>query len=195
MTVRKEINEYLFYEFGFDVDHEESLVSDEWPYKLSYLGELNLPNESIKVFEFEDSGEELLALSGNRLSYYPRKGMNLEELYFQTIGSEWIGSHQPVGLDTTRIGYEGFPTVRDRRLIIENIAMESCSLAEPPKILEGLYLESTGNYLALIKPIDQEKRIVVGTGLVPIVVENEELPTWRCLSLQRGKKIAAGKID
>jgi hypothetical protein len=33
-SIKCELNEYLFFEFGFDLDEDEGKISDTWPFQL-----------------------------------------------------------------------------------------------------------------------------------------------------------------
>ena len=64
-NLEKEMNEYLFLEFGLEGD--DSHISETWPFNLRKISE----SPDLTVFEFYDE-EPYFALAGQSLSYLPR---------------------------------------------------------------------------------------------------------------------------
>ena len=64
--LKKEMNEYLFLEFGLDGD--ESLISETWPFNLRTISE----SPDLTVFEFHED-EPYFALVGESMNYLPQR--------------------------------------------------------------------------------------------------------------------------
>jgi len=57
MSEKKDLNRYLFYEFGLDTegDVDEPRVSDDWPFELRSVGVTSWQGKGTEVFEFNDA--------------------------------------------------------------------------------------------------------------------------------------------
>ena len=192
MSEKREINEYLFYEFGFDIEEEEVRIREDFPYELSFIGEFKRDEEQIKVYEFRDERISNVVLYGNGISVYEKEEMELEDLYFQTVGSAWIGEKNIVDLNTSKIGYDNIPSLNVRRLEIEKLVIDSCHLKNKPTILEGLFFVESQQYLALVE--SGEEKIVIGLGIVEYIHKFKGLSHWRLLSWAVGRLINNGVI-
>ena len=104
MSGRRLINEYLFYEFGYDSQGSPSAVAEDWPFKLDKVGDVNRGGDDIEVFRFVHDGEAYYVLSGDTMMFYPVDGMTLEDLRLQQNGAAWIAQQDPIDLATSRIG-------------------------------------------------------------------------------------------
>src|SRR5262245_20308638 len=98
-SIERELNAYLFHEFGFDADADESRVSDSWPFQLRRV----TPMHEDPVFEF-DGDEPFFALVAGGMNFLPKAGMELGDLRLQISGSRWIAARDPVGLAASRPG-------------------------------------------------------------------------------------------
>lgn len=191
MTDKRDINRYLYYEFGEDGDASE--ISEDWPFQLSVVGSFTTAEGETEVFHFADDDQEYFAVAGRSLTYYPRGGMELAHLRLQSVGSSWIARQDPVDLNTSILAEDSVPPSVERRRHIEDIAGQHLGDA-PFSILEGLFLRSTGKYLALVQPADNDKASIVGTN---IVVRNIPFPSaspWRRLAVGIGNLVEGGEL-
>jgi hypothetical protein len=86
-TTKRDINEYLFWEFGFDLHADVVQVSEEWPFDLSSAGTLSLPDGRMDVLEFSHENESYFVLDGpHALSFVKAAGMTLEDVRIQEMG-------------------------------------------------------------------------------------------------------------
>lgn len=181
---RREINEYLFYEYGYDLEHDPSAVTPDWPFELHPVGTIRSQEGEVQVFEFSDEHGVNFALSGRTLTCYSAYQMTLDDLQIQVEGGEWIDRQGPIDLATSRVGYETIPPLSERRRATDELARTAC---ESPRVHEGLYLEKRSIYLALIEDTDTGGAWVVGTGLEPHRVGFPQLPRPRRLALGVGQ--------
>ncbi|BFT72098.1 hypothetical protein [Paenibacillus sp. P36] len=130
MLKLEEINEYLFYEFAYDVTFSKSDVSETWPFKFRYLETFQLDHEIIRIYEFSDEGDEYFFLDGPILTYYKKEQMTIKELYNQLVGSRWISSQDPVELNRSIIGDDSVPSVKERRNTLNLIAKDDSILVQ-----------------------------------------------------------------
>lgn len=191
MSDRKVINEYLFCEFGYDLQQPLSVVNDNWPFELKKVGTIHSAGGEIEVFEFAAGGEVYFALSGNTLTFYPAAGMTLRDLQLQHDGSAWIARQDPIDLATSQLGDESVPSVTERRAAIEALAAKVC---KSPLILEGLYLRATGVYLALIEDTHTGAVSIVGSGFEPSTVAFPQASSWRRLAHGIGGMLQKGVL-
>jgi hypothetical protein len=186
MSDRKTINEYLFYEFGYDLQYDPSVVADDWPYELQLAGSLHLPQGHIEVFEFTSDDEIHFVLSGNPLCSYPAAGMTFKDLGLQHNGMAWVARQDPIDLATFCIGDDLVPSADERRAAIEDLGASACV---SPRIIEGLYLRRTRIHLALIEDTRTGTGFVVGSGIQPQAVGFPQASGWRRLALGVGKML------
>ena len=179
---KKDINEYLYYEFGIDGD--EMSISEEWPFHLHSVGSLTLRGKRTDFYEFTDGETDYYAQEG---FFFPKSGMTLEDLSLQGLGQQWIGGQNPLDLNTTIIGDDQVPTMIERRYNIEALAIKALGDSAVFNIAEGLFLRKTGSYLALLKISADSDAVVVGTELKPITVGFPEASSYRRLSYALGK--------
>lgn len=189
MSDKTMINQYLFYEFGYDLQHDPSAVTENWPFELRMVGAIHSAEGEVRVFEFVVDGEIYLALSGGALTFYPAAGMTLEDLQLQNDGAAWIACQDPVDLATSRIGDDLVPSAVERRAAVEELAAHVCT---SPRVLEGLYLRAKGIFLALVEDTTTGTGIVVGSGLEPRVIAFPQASSWRRLALGVGLMLRDG---
>lgn len=189
MPDEKAINEYLFHEFGYDLQQDPSAIADDWPFELHIVGAIHSAKGEIKVFEFTSDDEAYFALLGSTLTFCPAAGMTLYDLQLQHDGAAWIARQDPIDLATSRLGDDLVPSASERRTMIEELVT---NMQISPRILEGLYLRRTRTYLALINDTRSETQIVVGTGLEPQAVAFPQASSWRRLALGVGKMLREG---
>jgi hypothetical protein len=178
----KDVNEYLYYEFGIDGD--ASSISDDWPFHLQSVGSLQLRGQLIEFYEFTDEETDYYAQEG---FYFPKAGMILDDLYFQSIGEQWISEQGALDLDTTIIGDDQVPSLIERRSNIEALAKKALGDSAVFNVAEGLFFRKTNSYLALLENDTPDYSIVVGTDLYPISVGFPEATSFRRLSYAVGK--------
>ena len=194
MASKEDINLYLFYEFG--VEGEETGVAEDWPFELRQVGRITAGQYESDVFEFSYDGERYFTLDLDGLTFYPAEGITLEQLEQQEAGSKWIGQHEPVDLNTARIGDDSVPRTPERRAAILDLASQS--LNTPPdnvRILEGLFFRNAQTYLALVQKRDTGENYVVGSNLEPYQVASPQYSEWRQLSLAVGEMLRTGKLS
>jgi len=193
---RREVNEYLFYEFAFDgeSDSDEAAISDGWPFDLREIGMVGSPAGERRVYEFADEGEEFFAFGRSHFSVLPKAGMTLADLRLQERGSAWIGRRDPVDLNTVRIGDDTVPPTNERRAAIERLAAGQFDDGSVLRILEGLYLRTTGSYLALVQDTVSNEAKVLGTDIAARSVGLHEASPWRRLALTVDKMLEAGTL-
>ncbi len=166
MSVEKEINEYLFYEFGYDIkeyDENEGKISENWPFQLELLETLDIDGDTIQVFGFVYDNERHYALYGKDLDYYSVDDVELKYLKYQLEGSRWIAKRNPITLEYVVLGDPAIPSTKERAASIKKLA-DGIDKGEC-KILEGLFLKRTGEYLSLIKFGDEDISYIVGTNI------------------------------
>src|SRR4051794_39639268 len=150
MQNRKDINLYLFYEFG--VEGDEDQVSEHWPFELRNVGSMEACNAKSDVYEFANDGETYYAFDLDGLTFCPVEGLSLEQLQLQEEGSRWIGAHELVDLNTVRISDDAVPRTPERRSAILELASRSLGTqVENIRIVEGLFLKQGQTYLALVE--------------------------------------------
>ncbi|MCP4544205.1 MAG: hypothetical protein GY832_44400, partial [Chloroflexi bacterium] len=126
MSDKKAINEYLFYEFGYDLHYAPAAIAGNWPFELQIVGTIRSHEGEIKVLEFITDDKAYFALSGSTLTFYSVAGMTLYDLELQHRGAAWIARQDPIDLATTRIGDTSVPSVTKRRIVIEDLAANAC---------------------------------------------------------------------
>jgi hypothetical protein len=183
------INQYLFYEFGYDLQNNPSAVSDNWPFDLRTVGAISLAGQETKVLEFTAEEQCYYVLSGKTLSFQAVAGMSLQDLQLQHNGQAWIANQDPIDLADSRPLDKTIPSGLERRTAIEGLAVNTCSSS---RILEGLYLREMGTYLALIEDTSTGEAIVVGTGLMPRSAPFPQASPWRRLAFAVGRMLDEG---
>jgi hypothetical protein len=141
MSSERDLNEYLFFEFGFDLKEDESRISESWPFELRKIAEL----QDGPLFEFDDN-EPFFAFVGGGFNFLPKAGMDITALRLQIAGCRWIGSRDPVGLDVSMPGDPSVPSGLERRRALEILGQELV-LGQDGEILEGLFLRAERRYL------------------------------------------------
>ncbi len=193
---KRTLNEYLFAEFGFDlVDETKARISDTWPFELRSLGTVQMPTGNVQVFEFNDGTEPCFAISGRSLNFFSTDGMTFDELRLQLIGSDWIARRNPVDLDTAHLGDEAVPSLRQRRAAVGSLAAHVFPNNPTPRVLQGLFLQSTGLHLGLVQESTTGELVIVGTDLKPWFVHCPSESSWRLLAFGIGQMITEGKLE
>ena len=141
--MKRSVNEYLFYEFGLDVEDDPGRISDEWPFRLEHIGEL----AGHPVFRFVDGNEDYYALT-DVLDFLPVADMSLGDLERCRLGSKWLAERNPLDLNTTWPGNAG-PTMLERRRHLETLA-EKALPGRQLRVAEGLYLRANQQQIGLV---------------------------------------------
>jgi hypothetical protein len=194
LTARRELNQYLFYEFGGQDEEDAALISDDWPYKLAFLGRINSGDGELEVYEFSSDGEPYFALYGQVLDCFPTQSMTVEDLQRQKTGAAWIADGEPIDLDTSIIGDPSVPPVPHRRAAILELAQLGGIISTEPRILEGLYLRRRGTYLALVEASEGGDALIVGDGIRSERVGSPEVSPWRRLAVAVGSLLERGLL-
>jgi len=181
--MKTEINEYLFLEFGGEGDISD--VSETWPFVLTQVGVIG----DDTVFSFSADGEEFYAISGQKLTFYQQDGFSVDDLHFQILGSRWIGERSPIDLNTSRGDHPVIPRAIERKAAIEALA-QSLLRGGSLTILEGLFLEETKGYLALVHFSDESEFHVVGDGFTISGIPVTNASRWRILAREVGQSLA-----
>jgi hypothetical protein len=193
MSVEKEINAYLFYEFGYDAEsYDEEKVSENWPFTLELLETLDVDGEAIQIFRFINDNEWHYALYGSVLNYYPVDGVELKYFKYQLAGSSWIAKRNPITLEHVVLGDPKIPSTKERVAAIKKLAARlrkgDC------RILEGLFLKRTGEYLSLIEFKEEDVAHVVGTNITLRGIPFPNASTSRRLAIGIGWLLAKGDL-
>lgn len=179
--MKRELNDYLFDEFG--VDGDRSGVSETWPFVLTEVASI----DGAHFFEFESDGAPYYAIYGDSLRIISRDG-TLAEIKLQERGAKWIGSRGPIDLNTSRGEHPVIPLIPQRRARIEELAHE-LRAANEVKILEGLFLERTKEYLALVGFSGEDLVHVIGDNIRITDIPTSTLSSWKVLSRAIGAYI------
>ena len=172
-SLRRSLNEYLFYEL--DVDGDLSQTSESWPFDLRLLGR----TPDLTVFEFDDD-EPYFAVAGRSLNVLAQAGMTFEDLVLQDSGASWIDARDPVDLALSMLGESSVPSALERRRALETLGTEALSGREV-EILEGLFLRRERQYLGLFGLPGEQDAVVVGLPTL-INVSFPEASVWRRLA-------------
>jgi hypothetical protein len=173
--LKTELNGYLFLEF--DVDGDESSVSEDWPFELHRL----LETSDLAVFEFH-ADQAYFALADEGLNFLPQAGMAVGDLLVQRSGARWIGARDPIGLSVVRLGDPAVPSTIERRRRLEALGADTLS-GEKVEILEGLFLSGEQRYLGLFGTAATEEAVIAGLpGAPPMRVPFPLASPWRRLA-------------
>ena len=190
MQDKKELNEYLFLEFGLEGDL--SSVSEDWPFQLRDFATIRQRGEGISVYVFASESEEYFAISPE-CNFYPVAGMTARDLQIQMDGFAWIGEREPITLETVFLGDGSVPSTKERHTVIRQLADNVLSNQKAYEILDGLYLRSTGMHVALIKRGEKEG-LILSDRFEPRRVGFPEASPWRRLSVGIGELLSEGKL-
>jgi hypothetical protein len=181
--LRLELNEYLFYEFGCDLDQAPPPISVSSPFALTFAGVIDVASPPAIVFEFASDGESFFAVAGDSLDFFPTAGMQLNDLADQFLGATWIGAREPIDSNTSAIGNERVPSTVERRQRLQELAEHHLGLGAT--VLEGLFLAKTGELLALVGREDHV--LAVGSSLLPATAGFPSASSWRRLAAAVGR--------
>ncbi len=185
-SLKRDLNKYLFYEFGMDGD--ESSISETWPFTLRPVGNI----EGRTVLEFDDD-EPFFALAGSSFNFLPKQGMSVDDLALQFVGSDWIAAQDPVSLEESRPGDDSVPSGIERRRVLAELGSHATQVPRA-EVLEGLFLRSGRRYLGLFG-VPNELEAVVGGLDTPIRVGHARCSAWRRLAWGVGQWIRSERRD
>ena len=190
---KREINEYLFLEFGMDdEDEDESQVGDDWPFVLQNVGAFGPPGRTTEVYRFSDDGDEFFALAGPSLTFVPVAGMNLADLDQEERGLQWLRDQEPVDLETARLGDSRVPSGLDRQAAARKLA---ANIHPDAAVLGGLFLiRRRENVVLASDPLRTGEAVLIGEHLTPMTVGLSDASWYRRLGWAIGKLLAEGKL-
>lgn len=191
-----EVNEYLFYEFGYDTEAEtdSAPISERWPFELHLVAVIGGSQGERRVYEFTHGDERFFALAGEQLRVMPTAGMTLTDIRRQEQGAAWIARREPIDLDTLQIGENSVPITSERRAAITRLAARAFASDVSVRILEGLFLRATSEYLALVQDENSQEAKVVGDGVPPRPARFVGATAWRRLALTVGEMLEKGDL-
>jgi hypothetical protein len=195
MNNLKAYNEYLYYEFCFDLDDEadESQICDNWPFSFTYRTNFNIRGNEIKILEFSDGEEDYYLIDGPVLGFYNKSGLSLDQLELQMLGDAWIGKQDTVDLDTSILGTYKIPSISERKARIYELCKQHLGNGDF-EILIGLFIRNSGKYLTLVKNKKNAAIFIVGDKLVLRNIPFEHLDPWGRLTIGIGQLLKKGKI-
>jgi hypothetical protein len=120
--------------------------------------------------------------------------MSFLHLQRQVRGSSWIRQHDPIDLATSRIGDPTIPPAVMRRAAIESLVAHARQQLFRFRILEGLFLRRTQQYVALVEDEDAHETLVLGTMLPAQTVGFSEAAAWRRLAIYIGAVVEDGHL-
>ena len=175
-SIERELNDYLFLEFGMEEEGEETSISETWPFSLRRLGEIG----DKVIFEFDDDDEPYFAIGGPYLDFLPKNGMSIDDLALQFVGSGWIAAQDPVSLEESRPGDDSIPSGLERQRALEELGRHTTGVPNV-EIMEGLFLRNSRRYLGLFR-VPNELEAVVGGLDIPFSVGHDRCSACRRLA-------------
>jgi hypothetical protein len=173
--LKTELNGYLFLEF--DVEGDESRVSEDWPFELHKL----LETSDLTVFEFHED-QAYFAVADEGLNFLPQAGMAVEDLLLQRSGARWIGARDPIDLSVVRLGDAAVPSTIERRRRLDALGADAIH-GQEVKLLEGLFLPGEQRYLGLFETSATDEAVIAGLpGAPPMRVSFPQASPWRRLA-------------
>jgi hypothetical protein len=180
--IRRRLNEYLFLEFGMDLEADDSNISETWPFVLREVGRAS----DLIVFEFQDD-QPYFALAAPSLNFLPKAGMTFDDLLLQNSGAKWIGAHDPIDLSMSMPGDDTVPSGRDRRGFFDELGARALP-GQEFEILEGVFLRTERRYLGLFRADGATDAVAVGMPSSPnLAVAFPDASAWRRLAWAVGR--------
>ena len=166
--LRREINEFLFEEFGYDSRHSPGRVTETWPFKLTYSGVVKIHGRDAEIYEFTWRKMRFFIPCEDGLvstTYWHVLDMTIED--FQTVqhGSWWLGPS--VDLNTSTLEDERIPRAIERRRVIESLASAIPGFGEQVEILKGLYLPERVCHVGVVRRPGAAEAWVVSNQFAP----------------------------
>jgi hypothetical protein len=180
--IRRELNEYLFYEFAMDLEADDSNISATWPFELREVGRAS----DLIVFEFQDD-QPYFALAAPSLNFLPKAGMTFDDLLLQNAGAKWIGARDPIDLSMSRPGDDTVPSGLDRRGFFDELGARALP-GQEFEILVGVFLRTERRYLGLFAADGATDAVAVGMPSSPnLAVAFPDASAWRRLAWAVGR--------
>jgi hypothetical protein len=85
-------------------------------------------------------------------------------------------------------------TAYERRAVIVELATQALGREGGCRVIEGLYLRTDGQYLALIQDDASGATLVVGSRVKPRAAGYPELSDWRRLAISAGEMLQTGLL-
>ena len=192
MNIEKEINEYLFYEFGYDLKEEEGKISSNWPFELKYIDEIFLNSGTIKIYKFAHDGEDYYAFNGRVLDYLPVSGIDTKYLKYQLIGQDWLRQRNPIDLTYSILCDPAIPSIKNRIRAITKL----CEKVKRQEfdILEGLFFRDNKKYLSLIQYKGEDNAYIIGNDIIYRNIPFPNMLSSQRLAIGIGMLISKGDI-
>jgi hypothetical protein len=186
MDKYRDFNEYLFYEFGYELNVER--ISSSWPCVFVEIATIVLSGSETKIYEFKElqSSEPYYLVDGRTLTFYPRDNLDIDQFKTFLVGAYWIGHQSPVDLNTSEIGTDVPPTYKRREIILDLCAQHVGS--DKMSILEGLFLKKSKQFIALVADSAGTTHLL-GTKVKATPVAFPESSAWKRLALGVGKLV------
>jgi len=186
-------NEYLYHEFGYDGEDQVNGISDTWPFSFNHVDTFDIAGTKTEVFEFKDREDEFYLVDGSSLTFYD-KG-DLDSKYFEMflVGSHWIGDNDPIDLNTSKLGETDIPKIPERKQKIKQLCLQHLD-DDNCQILEGLFLKTKNQYVAIVRCNKDGTSSIVGDKIVVRKIPFENLSPWKRLSIGIGNLIVTGRL-
>jgi hypothetical protein len=188
----KNFNEYLFYEMGFDTDFSEDQITENWPFTFSLFCTISYKTIQMNIYEFTDEEIHYL-ITDSPFSFMEKKSLTKNKLELFYIGSDWIGSNDPLGLEVAKIGYENIPDQNERRQCIKELINQKIGDQEY-QLIEGLYMQKSKEYLAAIALNNQENLHLIGSRIYLRNIPLIDLPIHMRISIGIGQLVKDNRI-
>lgn len=190
MSIKQSINQYLFYEFGLNLesDEDETKVSENWPFDLHIT-------DDPQVYQVIHETDTYYVVTNPSLTFYSTAEMTVADLKTQQLGAHWIRAHDPVNLESVRLGDEHIPTVGERRAAMVALAASGLGSDRQFQIAEGLFLASIKQYFALVQDDQSGESFVIGSMIKAQPVNFPKATAWRRLAHCVGKLLQTGELS
>tara|TARA_B100001093_G_C26562053_1_gene899097 strand:+ start:35 stop:652 length:618 start_codon:yes stop_codon:yes gene_type:complete len=187
-----DFNNYLFFEFGWFEEGDESQISEVWPYTFEKLDSFQIDGVKTDIYKFTED-EDYYLIDDNSLNFISSENLSINYLKLYLLGSAWIGFQKPIDLNTMDKRDPIIPSIPHRKECLKKIWTKyfDCDYI----ICEGLFLKKTQRYLGLGQRQDNKKMMVFGDGIIVRNIPFEDLSYSKRLSIGIGKLLNDGKIN
>lgn len=147
------INSYLFCALGYDQRKGslEARISDHWPAKLEYAGEVKRFGETLAVYTFlRRRQKHFVGIDAKGIPALLPEAETLTELQTIFRGMQWMASRMPINSDVVVLE-EGLPSGIERRLAFERLAGQAPGAQNGSRMIFGKYLRRGGHYVAVVE--------------------------------------------
>lgn len=192
--MKKELNEYLFFEFGFDLRARDiATVREDWPFVLEEVGTIEVEGNINHIFVFEHEGTKYYGVYGPVIQYLPISEMDLTVLKWMFAGTVWLGHKEPINLEMVKLNDPAVPSSPEIREAITNLA-KTLDSKRAVNVLEGLFLKSTREYLGLVQFDNDVKAHIVGNRMRIRNIPFEKASARQRIAIGIGKLLEEGKV-